>query len=143
MQLIFRADLELLTLMLIDRANRRRYFRALAVENELDSMMTIGNAVTDRGSSAPNTARYTAICCKMPYCSVKRPQNSHPKPDRGVAVRNGEVELASRGRGSSIWTTSGRFSVKPKNDTHFATKRRPTKRPPNPTDLGRISDETA
>ena len=32
----------------------------------------------------------------MPYCSVKRPQNSHARPDRGAAVRNGEVELASR-----------------------------------------------
>jgi hypothetical protein len=41
MQLIFRADLELLTLMVIDRANRRRYFRALAVENELDSMFDL------------------------------------------------------------------------------------------------------
>jgi hypothetical protein len=44
----------------------------------------------------------TAICCKMPYCSVKRPQNSRPRPDRGASVRNGEVELMSRGRGSSI-----------------------------------------
>ena len=70
----------------------------------------------------------------MPYCSVKRRQNSHPKTDRGrgSSVRNGEVELTSRGRGSSIWTTSGRFSVKSKNDTPFATKRRPTKRPPKP-----------
>jgi hypothetical protein len=42
MQLIFiRAYLELLTLMVIDRANRRRYFRALAVENELDSMFDL------------------------------------------------------------------------------------------------------
>ena len=56
----------------------------------------------------------TAICSKMPYCSVKRPQNSRPRPDRGASVRNGEVELTSRGRGSSIWTTSGRFSVKSK-----------------------------
>jgi hypothetical protein len=41
MQLIFRAYLELLTLMVIDRANRRRHFRALAVENELDSMFDL------------------------------------------------------------------------------------------------------
>ena len=59
----------------------------------------------------------------MSCCSVKRPQNSLPKPDRGASVRNGEVELASRGRGSSIWATTGRFSA--------------TKRPPNPTDLER------
>ena len=37
--------------------------------------------------------------------------------------------------------TSGRFSVKSKNDTPFAVKRRPTKRPPNPTDLGRTISE--
>ena len=33
--------------------------------------------------------------------------------------------------------------MKSKNVTPFATKPRPTKRPPNPTDLGRTSDETA
>ena len=49
----------------------------------------------------------------------------------------------SRGRGSSTWTTSGRFSVNSKNSPPFEAKRRPTKRPPTPTDLGRISDETA
>ena len=54
----------------------------------------------------PNTTRYTAICCKMPYCSVKRPQNSHPKPNRGAArgpkrrgrARGVEVEVRRYGR---------------------------------------------
>ena len=74
---------------------------------------------------------------------VKRPQNSpRPSPDRGASVRNDEVELVSRGRGSSTWTTSGRFSVNSKIHPPFEAKRRPTKRPPTPTDLGRISDET-
>ena len=37
------------------------------------------------------------------------------------------------------WT----FQCEIQNVTPFATKPRPTKRPPNPTDLGRTSDETA
>jgi len=61
-------------------------------------------AIWKRSAKSSISAQHdavTAICCKMPYCSVKRPQNSHPRPNRGASVRNGEVEVASRGRGSS------------------------------------------
>ena len=116
-------------------ARGQESFELSDIDPMSDGTLVMGLCTLDGDlSSAQHGAMYRHKCCKMPYmyCSVKRRQNSHPKPDRGrgSSVRNGEVELTSRGRGSSIWTTSGRFSVKSKNDTPFATKRRPTKRPP-------------
>jgi|LauGreDrversion4_1035100.scaffolds.fasta_scaffold284770_2 hypothetical protein len=109
MRLIWNVYMELLTFTLIDRTNRRRYIRHKMVEDELDAMFDLNtrNDDNDERRYGPGFLRAqhdasNAICCKMSYCSVKRPQNSHPRPDRGAAVRNGEVELMSRGRGSSI-----------------------------------------
>ena len=60
---------------------------------------------------------HVILQCETPATFTPEPRPRRVGPKRRL---NGEVELASRGRGSSIWTTSGRFSVKSKNDTPFA-----------------------
>ena len=116
-------------------ARGQESFELSDIDSMSDGTLVMGLCTLDGDlSSAQHGAMYRHMLQDAILQGVKRRQNSHPKPDRGrgSSVRNGEVELTSRGRGSSIWTTSGRFSVKSKNDTPFATKRRPTKRPPKP-----------
>ncbi len=107
-------------------ARGQESFELSDIDPMSDGTLVMGLCTLDGDlSSAQHGAMYRLMMLQhaIHYCSVKRRQNSHPKPDRGrgSSVRNGEVELTSRGRGSSIWTTSGRFSVKSKR----AQKRHP------------------
>ena len=82
----------------------------------------------------------------MSYCQCEFTRNPRAEPrQRRVGRRRG-----GRGRKSEVPPGRGRFvndvqwklSVKSENHTPSPAKRRPTKRPPNLTNLGRASDET-
>ena len=72
--------------------------------------------------------------------------NSHeihaPSLGSGASVGGAEVEVASRRSGSGSDYDQWTLSVKSEIHTPSPTKHRPTKRPPNLTNLGRASDET-
>ena len=81
--------------------------------------------------------------CLMSYCRCEFTRNPRAEPvGSGASVGGGEVEVASRRSGSGSDYDQWTLSVKSENHTPSPTKHRPTKRPPNLTNLGHSSDET-
>ena len=130
-------------------ASGQESFELSDIDPMSDGTLVMGLCTLDGDlSSAQHGAMYRHKCCKMPYCSVKRRQNSHPTHDsRGRPARRSETARSS----SRVEVEVRRYGrpvehVSVSNPKTTPPLRRNVDRrndPQNPTDLGRISDETA